>query len=137
MIDEPPINRAQLAIRGLEAKLRDAIRAAWIDGKNFAIGPLSAPAVDNPFAPQSIFEPVKMTVECKAGPVDPVVTADELPQGFTLYVRPDFTPEELRRFRDGRHDWRDSDWQDHCGLPGCELCERGEVASHAIPDDQL
>jgi hypothetical protein len=29
---------------------------------------------------------------------------------------------ERERFLAGRDDWRDGDWQDHCGDPGCGYC---------------
>lgn len=30
------------------------------------------------------------------------------------------TEDERRRYLAGRHDWREHQWQDHCGLPGCD-----------------
>lgn len=29
---------------------------------------------------------------------------------------------ERNRWLAGRHDWRASDWRDHCGDPECEYC---------------
>ena len=29
------------------------------------------------------------------------------------------TEDERRRYFDGRHDWREQDWQDHCGNTDC------------------
>jgi hypothetical protein len=29
------------------------------------------------------------------------------------------TEDERRRYFDGRHDWREDHWEDHCGDPDC------------------
>lgn len=31
--------------------------------------------------------------------------------------------DERDRLLHGRPDWRETDWQDHCGVPNCEYCE--------------
>ena len=36
------------------------------------------------------------------------------------------TEDERRRWLAGRSDWREDEWQDHCGRHGCEEC-RGEI----------
>jgi uncharacterized protein CbrC (UPF0167 family) len=30
---------------------------------------------------------------------------------------------ELHRWLDGRHDWQDDRWQDHCGDVDCAVCD--------------
>lgn len=133
MIAEPVIPTHHLLVQGLRAKLQAAARAAWIDGMDFVHGPAEL-AGDDPFSTKSLFEPWQTTLECKGGPCTRetgLVVA--LRPGWRHYPRPDFSDMELLRFKDGRHDWRDSDWQDHCGLPGCEQCRCHET----IPHDHL
>jgi hypothetical protein len=99
---------------------------------DFAHGPFQAGG-DDPFSTKSLFDTWRIEITCKAGPVDREMSPEGLLVAFadlTYYRRPEFSESELRRFIDGRHDWRDEEWQDHCGLPGCELCEGGEVAAH-------
>lgn len=38
---------------------------------------------------------------------------------------------ELGRWLDGRYDWPDDHWQDHCGDPDCERCNE---SCDVIPD---
>lgn len=40
---------------------------------------------------------------------------------------------ERQRLLDGRADWREDDWQDHCGDLDCSFCD-GEIPS-AGPND--
>ena len=37
---------------------------------------------------------------------------------------------ERARLVDGRSDWRDADWQDHCGIVSCESCS-GWMDTHS------
>lgn len=37
--------------------------------------------------------------------------------------REHMSEDERRRFDEGRHDWRDEDWEDHCGRIGCAVCD--------------
>ncbi|MFB0874579.1 MULTISPECIES: hypothetical protein [unclassified Sphingobium] len=30
---------------------------------------------------------------------------------------------EWRRYLEGRHDWQDDEWQDHCGMADCPYCD--------------
>ena len=131
MQSDPFVSPESAAVRGLQEKLRASIRAAWIDGHDFTHGPFETVGTD-PFSTRSLFDQWTVEITCKGGPCSrrPDGTVDVI-NGWAYYPRPDFSESELIRFTDGRHDWRDSDWQDHCGLPGCELCERGEVAAHA------
>lgn len=56
------------------------------------------------------------------------------------------TEDERRRWLAGRSDWREDEWQDHCGRQGCEEC-RGEIPMtrpraltprHEVPaDDEM
>ena len=43
-----------------------------------------------------------------------------------LFTQPDFTDGERVRLLAGRHDWREQNWQDECGVPDCghPCCER-------------
>lgn len=51
------------------------------------------------------------------------------------------TEGEARRLIDGRTDWRDEDWQDHCGDPQCEDCtgwsDTHIAPSRLSPEDQI
>lgn len=40
---------------------------------------------------------------------------------------------ERHRLLMGRTDWRDADWQDHCGDPNCDHCT-GWVDLHVAPN---
>lgn len=40
---------------------------------------------------------------------------------------------ERDRLWEGRTDWRDSDWQDHCGDPNCDHCT-GFTDTHINPN---
>lgn len=39
------------------------------------------------------------------------------------YAAPWMTRKENDRYLAGRYDWREKDWQDHCGEPECKQCE--------------
>ena len=41
---------------------------------------------------------------------------------------------EKSRLIHGRHDWRDDDWQDHCGDPNCEHCDGATWDQHISPN---
>ena len=47
---------------------------------------------------------------------------------MSIALRPKATmsDDELARWLDGRDDWPDGQWQDHCGAPGCAEC-KGEI----------
>lgn len=53
------------------------------------------------------------------------MTAEEIAVGLT--------DGERRRLLMGRTDWRDADWQDHCGDPNCGHCT-GFVDDHVAPN---
>jgi len=40
---------------------------------------------------------------------------------------------ERNRLLMGRTDWRDEDWEDHCGDPNCDHCT-GWVDQHVAPN---
>ena len=43
-----------------------------------------------------------------------------------LYTQPELTPGERARLLAGRHDWREDQWEDDCGVLDCghDCCER-------------
>lgn len=43
------------------------------------------------------------------------------------------TEGEQARLLMGRTDWRESDWQDHCGIVWCEYCS-GYIDTHIAPN---
>lgn len=107
------------------AKVRNSLGAAAMEafkaGHDFAYGPLEYNLPD-PFNPASLFEPVVHSVECRAGPVPAGTTA--LPVGFTIIRVSELTEGELARIRQGRYDWPENRWEDHCGITGCPQCEK-------------
>ena len=84
---------AQHAVRNLEAHLRKAALAAFRDGRDFVVGPLTVGPLDL-FTQRSIFEPLRHEVSVKAGPVEPGTYDDGLPQGWQLF--------RLQDWKDGR-----------------------------------
>lgn len=110
------------AIAQLRQQITSDVIAAWLEGKDFAHGPPQFETED-PFSTSSIFAPRKSSVVVRGGAIT-AGSADCLPAGWTVYPVADRTEGELARLRDGRHDWREGDWQDHCGIPGCEQCDK-------------
>lgn len=108
------------AIENVQAKLQSAARKAFLEGKDFAIGPISY-GVPDPFGISNIFEPIRYSIDIPAGAVDRDWPA---PMGWKVVKRPDFTEGELERLRDQRLDWREFEWEDHCGIPDCPQCDK-------------
>ncbi len=111
---------ARQAIERVSRQLEVAARQAFLDGKDFAIGPMKFEEPD-PFDPRPIFEPRVFSIEVPAGAVE---RGWDPPQGWRVVQRPDFTDGEIARLCDGRLDWQEDRWQDHCGIVGCEECEK-------------
>ena len=53
------------------------------------------------------------------------MTAEEIAAGLS--------ENERLRLIMGRTDWRDADWQDHCGDPCCDHCT-GWIDQHVAPN---
>lgn len=111
---------ARQAIDRVNKQLEVAARQAFLDGRDFAIGPVSYDE-PNPFDPRPIWESRKFSIEVRAGAVR---RGWEPPEGWRVVRRPDLTEGEVERLRDGRLDWQEDRWQDHCGIVGCEECEK-------------
>lgn len=50
-------------------------------------------------------------------------------QGFECLAT--MSEDERRRWDEGRDDWRDSEWEDHCGRSDCEFCDKGALIANA------
>lgn len=108
-----------IANDGLRKKIDAAVRAAWLNGKDFMHGPAVLQEPDF-FAPFDIARPVTYALEVSGGPIER--GQREIPAGWSVYRCPDMSEGERLRFAAGRRDWRDEKWQDHCGDPNCSQC---------------
>ena len=52
------------------------------------------------------------------------------------HIADGLTDGERSRLSYGRLDWRDDEWQDHCGDPSCEICPGliPDPAPHRLSD---
>lgn len=109
---------AQQARLQLHRKIERAVLAAFREGKDFVH---TSPQVTSPdpFDPRPLFEHARYAVEVRGGAVE---AGREWPQDFMVYRVADLTEGERARLAAGRDDWRENDWEDGCGLPGCTIC---------------
>lgn len=109
---------AKQARTQLHRKIEKAVLAAFREGKDFVH---TSPQVTqpDPFEIRNIWEAARYAVEVRGGPVEPGLDWNH---ELTVYRVGDLTEGERARLAAGRDDWRERDWEDYCGLPGCTVC---------------